>query len=115
VHTLPTANLLSEQLRRSSVNLRSCEGLRGAASNLRERDSYPRGLIALTIFKFVGGDSGGGRYSSPRIQNGASTPGFRPREFGPDRAIRCQIGCQSAQGRCGSRGPPTALSAGPSD
>jgi hypothetical protein len=63
-----------------------------------QRTRVPQGLAAAPVFKFVPCDSGGVRGHPQRIQNSAFTGGFRPPEFGSDRAIRCRLGCQSAQG-----------------
>jgi hypothetical protein len=52
----------------------------------------------LAVFEFVPGDPGRDRLRPQCIQN-EGPHGFRPPEFGPDRAIRCHLGCQSAQGR----------------
>ena len=57
------------------------------------------GAVIAAVFKFVLSDSGGGRSCPLRIQNSAVTQVFRPPGSGPDRAIRCQTGGQSAQSR----------------
>ena len=65
-----------------------------------------------TVFKFVPGDSVGGRRHPLRNQDAAVRQVLGPLESGPDRAIGCRIGCQDRRLRKKRMtDPPTAKSA----